>query len=56
MSTKHTSPQDQTIVSAAIYPPIGVMRVGNSTAPCEEGYFIGPEVPNPTVQSPDHLL
>lgn len=34
---------DNTIVSAAIYPPIGVMRVGNS----EKEYFIGPEVDNP---------
>ncbi|WP_440055517.1 LodA/GoxA family CTQ-dependent oxidase [Pseudoalteromonas sp. T1lg65] len=41
--THHTHHQDQTIVSAAIYPPIGVMRVGNS--PTE--YFIGPEVDEP---------
>jgi len=47
------TPPNQTIVSAAIFPPIGVMRVGNCTASGEEGYFIGPEVPNPTVQSPD---
>jgi hypothetical protein len=40
---------DTTIVSAAIYPPIGVMRVGNS----EEGYFIGPEVNNPPARSED---
>ncbi|CAH9049857.1 hypothetical protein PSECIP111951_00056 [Pseudoalteromonas holothuriae] len=38
---------DTTIVSAAIYPPIGVMRVGNS----EQAYFIGPEVNEPPVQS-----
>jgi hypothetical protein len=31
------------IVYAGIYPPIGVMRVGNS----KKGYFIGPEVNNP---------
>lgn len=34
------------IVSAAIYPPIGVMRVGNSAT----GYFIGPEVAQPLAQ------
>lgn len=38
---------DSTIVSAAIYPPIGIMRVGNS--PTE--FFIGPEVDNPPPQS-----
>ncbi|MBQ4860707.1 LodA/GoxA family CTQ-dependent oxidase [Pseudoalteromonas sp. MMG013] len=42
------TPCDSTIVSAAIYPPIGVMRVGNS--PSE--YFIGPEVSEPLPQSP----
>ncbi|OHU84311.1 MULTISPECIES: LodA/GoxA family CTQ-dependent oxidase [Pseudoalteromonas] len=40
---------DKTIVSAAIYPPIGVMRVGNSV----DGYFIGPEVNEPPIQSED---
>lgn len=34
---------DKSIVSAAIYPPIGIMRVGNSPAE----YFIGPEVDEP---------
>lgn len=34
---------DSNIVSAAIYPPIGVMRVGNSS----NEYFIGPEVDQP---------
>ncbi|TMO60472.1 hypothetical protein CWC18_13750 [Pseudoalteromonas aurantia] len=36
-----------TIVSAAIYPPIGVMRVGNS----QSEYFIGPEVSEPLPQT-----
>ncbi|NOU49877.1 hypothetical protein HG263_04920 [Pseudoalteromonas sp. JBTF-M23] len=40
---------DNTIVSAAIYPPIGVMRVGNS----EQGFFIGPEVNDPPTQKED---
>jgi len=35
------------IVKAAIYPPIGVMRVGNS----KEEYFIGPLVDEPEVKS-----
>lgn len=35
------------IVKAAIYPPIGVMRVGSS----KEEYFIGPLVDEPVVQS-----
>ena len=30
------------IVSAAIYPGIGIARIGNSTA--HTGYYIGPEV------------
>lgn len=40
--------QDNTIVSAAIYPPIGVCRVGNSP----DAYYIGPEVTEPPVQDP----
>ncbi len=35
------------IVYAGIYPPIGVMRVGNS----KEAYFIGPEVDNPIARA-----
>ena len=35
-----SSPADGTIVRAAIYPPIGIARVGNSAA----GYYLGPEV------------
>jgi hypothetical protein len=34
---------DTTIVKAAIYPPIGVARVGNS----EDEFFLGPEVTDP---------
>lgn len=41
------TPQDQTIVSAAIFPPIGVMRVGNSP----DEYYIGPEVDEPIAQT-----
>ena len=40
---------NSTIVSAAIYPPIGVMRVGNS----QSEYFIGPEVSEPLPQTPN---
>lgn len=29
-----------------IHPAIGIARVGNSTAFGEEGYYIGPEVPD----------
>lgn len=39
---------DQRIVKAAIYPPIGVARVGNS----EDDYYIGPEVTDPLPQPP----
>lgn len=34
---------DETIVSAAIYPAIGIARVGNS----RDEFFIGPEVTAP---------
>ena len=34
------------IVRAAIYPAIGIARVGNSREPGEDGFFIGPEVPD----------
>ncbi len=43
MSDSNSSKCDNTIVSAAIYPPIGIMRVGNSLSE----YFIGPEVDQP---------
>lgn len=39
---------DTTIVSAAIFPPIGVCRVGNSP----DAYYIGPEVNQPAPQPP----
>src|SRR3990167_9565729 len=45
-SSSCTEPEAE-IVSAAIYPPIGVMRVGNS--PTE--FFIGPEVNQPVAAS-----
>src|SRR5262249_18215989 len=38
---------DQTIVKAAIYPSIGIARVGNS----KTEWYIGPEVPDPLPQS-----
>lgn len=39
---------DTQIVKAAIYPPIGVARVGNS----EEEFFLAPEVPDPLPEKP----
>jgi len=36
-------PNSNTIVSAAIYPAIGIARVGNAP----RGYFFGPEIPGP---------
>jgi hypothetical protein len=39
---------DKTITRAAIHPAIGVARVGNS----DSQYFIGPEVPYPTIDPP----
>lgn len=36
-------PPDDCIVKAVIYPAIGVARIGNAP----EGYFVGPEVPDP---------
>jgi hypothetical protein len=38
----------ETIVKAAIYPPIGIARVGNS----EDEYFLAPEVPDPLPEPP----
>ncbi len=40
---------NDTIVSAAIYPPIGVCRVGNSP----DKFYIGPEVPDPAPLPPE---
>jgi hypothetical protein len=40
--------KDDAIVKAAIYPPIGIARVGSS----ETEWFIGPEVPNPAPELP----
>lgn len=42
--------EDDCIVSAAIYPPIGVARLGNS----QSEFFIGPEVTEPQAQGPDY--
>ena len=36
------------IVKAAIYPPIGIARVGNS----ENEFFLAPEVPDPLPEPP----
>src|SRR5215207_3355525 len=44
----HEDEMDDRIVSAAIYPPIGVCRVGNS----QDEFFIGPEIPDPLPQQP----
>ncbi len=41
-------PRDRKIVRAAIHPAIGVARVGNS----QDGYFIGPEVVDPSPAPP----
>jgi len=42
------APPSDCIVKAAIYPPIGVCRVGDSP----EGMFYGPEVPDPIAREP----
>jgi len=42
----HGLPVDTTIVKAAIHPGIGIARMGDSV----DGYYIGPEVTNPTPQ------
>ncbi|MBV8337080.1 MAG: LodA/GoxA family CTQ-dependent oxidase, partial [Alphaproteobacteria bacterium] len=39
---------DTTIARAAIYPAIGIARVGNS----ESDYFLAPEVPDPPPEAP----
>ncbi len=39
---------DQRIVKAAIFPPIGIGRVGNS----DDDFFLGPEVPDPLPEKP----
>ncbi|MFL6245359.1 MAG: LodA/GoxA family CTQ-dependent oxidase [Thermoanaerobaculia bacterium] len=45
MAASNPDPQ---IVKAAIYPPIGVARVGNS----EDEFFLAPEVPDPLPEKP----
>jgi len=42
------SDPDTRIVKAAIHPPIGIARVGNS----EDEYFLAPEVPDPLPEPP----
>lgn len=42
------SPKDDAIVKAAIYPPIGIARVGSSATE----WFVGPEVPDPLPEPP----
>lgn len=46
----NTDEDSHCIVRAAIYPPIGVMRVGNS----ESEYFIGPQVDNPAPETDEY--
>jgi hypothetical protein len=41
--SERTAGHDATIVRAAIYPAIGIARVGNS----ETAYFLAPEVTDP---------
>ncbi|WP_207460886.1 CTQ-dependent glycine oxidase GoxA [Azospirillum sp. SYSU D00513] len=41
-----TPPADTAIARLAVYPPLGICRVGNSTNPKQgEGWFLAPEVP-----------
>ncbi len=46
-SHEDPAPEDTCVVSAAIYPPIGVTRVGNSGE-----WYLGPEVPDPLPLDP----
>lgn len=41
-------PSDTTVVKAAIYPPIGIARVGNSP----DAFYFAPEVPDPRPEAP----
>ena len=43
-------PEEMLIVKAAIYPPIGIARVGNSATE----YYLGPEVPDPAPETPGY--
>jgi L-Lysine epsilon oxidase N-terminal len=43
-----TTEADDRIVSAAIYPSIGIARLGNSA----DAWFVGPEVPEPAPLPP----
>ncbi|HEU0121389.1 MAG TPA: LodA/GoxA family CTQ-dependent oxidase [Bryobacteraceae bacterium] len=44
-----TPVEDTCVVKAAIYPPIGVCRVGNS----QDEFFVGPEVADPAPRGPE---
>lgn len=46
--TAQTTPTDTTVVKAAIYPPIGIARVGNSP----DAFYFAPEVPDPIPHAP----
>ena len=47
-----TTSQDEKIVYAKIHPSIGIARVGNSKK--ADGFYIGPQVPNPYPQAPGY--
>ncbi|WP_424638003.1 LodA/GoxA family CTQ-dependent oxidase [Embleya sp. AB8] len=49
-SAGHHGRVDEPIVRIRIHPAIGIARVGNSTRP--DGWFYGPETPNPPVSAP----
>lgn len=44
---RSTQEHDGRIVRAAIHPGIGLARLGNSRAPGEQGFYVGPEVTEP---------
>ena len=46
--TPATAEGDDRIVSAVIYPSIGIARLGNSA----DAWFVGPEVPDPAPLPP----
>jgi len=50
LNARNDNDADHVVVSAAIYPPIGVMRVGNS-----DEYYLGPLVPEPDSTKDEHF-
>jgi hypothetical protein len=44
--------QDEKIIYAKIHPSIGIARIGNSKK--ADGFYIGPQVPNPHPQAPGY--